>query len=372
MAEQDSASGPALQPVFPRDMLHLLRCSHDAGPLIVAEEFRSTPAGIIAAILRCGFCAAEYRIANGIACLMNGPLTAENEHEISIREAEYSGMPAASFVPPDQGWRSELSDLLEVPAHLEGLEPLENRLVLEIGCGDGRFTMLMAQRGARVLAVDFSLSALQKLASWLPSGLAPTTYRTPRYQAQDFRGRIGLVQADASRLHLAPRSFDRALSATPLDGRDERMAMYAAIADALSDGGRFVGSLEHDDLSRRILGLPVARRYSPGGIFIEHFDVPTMCREAAPYFSRMTIRPIRPRIPFMHKLPLKWGARLASWTGVVPGLRNLGEILLMRAECPVRPPVEGLKRPGSSLIKGFYRWYIQKKGHLPVWGSEPV
>lgn len=350
-------------------MLPLLRCSRDAGRLIV-EEKSGGPLGVVEAGLRCGTCAAEYRIENGIARLMDGALTAENEHEIFLRDAEYGSMPAESFVPPDHGWRSELNDLIEIPPHLEALEPLENGTVLEIGCGDGRFTMLMASLGARVLAVDFSIGALRRLGRGLETGLAPTAYGiVSRYPSENFRGRVGLVQAHAGHLHVAPRSFTRALSATPLDCRDERMAMYCTIADALHDGGRFIGGVEHDDLVRRVLGLPSARRYSPGGIFIEHFDRAKMRCEAAPYFSKLTIRPIRPRVPFINRLPLQWGVRVARWIGATPVLRNLGEILLMRAERPVRPPVEGVNRPGSRLIKSFYGWYTRKKGQQPIWGS---
>jgi SAM-dependent methyltransferase len=352
-------------------MLPLLRCSRDGGPLLV-EETRSSALGIVDAALRCGVCTAEYRIEKGVARLMDGALTAENEHEISLRDAEYASMPPAAFAPPDWGWRSELNDLIEVPPHLEALMPLENGTVLEIGCGDGRFTMLMAQLGARVLAVDFSIGALHKVARWLPSGLAPTTYRDSRCLSQDFRGRVGLVQAHAGRLHVAPRSFERALSATPLDCRDERMALYRTIAEALHDGGRFIGSVEHDDLFRRLLGLPSVRRYSPGGIFIEHFDQAKMRCEAAPYFSKLSIRPIRPKVPFIQRLPLQWGVRAASWVSATPGLRNLGELLLMRAEQPVRPPVERVSRHGSRLIQGLYGWYARMKGQLPVWGSEWV
>ena len=122
------------------------------------------------------------------------------------------------FVPPATSWRSELSDAIEIPPHMRMLEPLNGCLVLELACGDGRFTMLMAQRGAEILAVDFSIEALRKLASRLPSGTAPTTFRVaPLRQAGDLLGHVGLVQADAGAFHAAPVSFDVALSASPLD-----------------------------------------------------------------------------------------------------------------------------------------------------------
>jgi len=59
--------------------------------------------------------------------------------------------------------------------------------------------------------------------------------------------------------------------------------------------------------------------------------------------------------------------------GAVPILSGLGEILLLRAERPVRPPVEGTRRPGSKLGQRFFRWYMRKIGKEPLWEEhEPV
>jgi len=357
---------------FPRDFLSSLRCSRDAGPLTIVAELEGDERYVSKAWMRCVTCAAEYRIEEGIARLLDCRLTPESEHEIAVRDANDALTQPGPFVAPAFGWRSQLSDLLEIPPHLDALEA-GNCRVLELGCGDGRFTLLMAQAGARVLAVDFSINALRVLASRLPSGVAPTTYRVgERRQVADLNGCVALVHADASQLHLAPRCFDRALSTTPLDSRDERMAMYRTIAEALKDEGRFVGSVEHDDLTRRLLGLPVARRYD-NGIFIEHFDPATMRREATPYFARLRTRIIRPRIPFLHRVPSGWALPLSRIFGALPILRGLGEILLLRAERPLRRPVEGVRRRGNTLAQRFYRWYMRKIGKERLReGYEPV
>ena len=189
----------------------------------------------------------------------------------------------------------------------------------------------------------------------------------------DLRPRVGLVHAEASHFHVASRGFDRALSLTPLDGRDQRMAMYRTISESLKDDGLFFGGVEHDDLTRRLLGLPIARRYSRGGIFIEHFDRATMRHEAAPFFLELDIRPFRPRVPFVGRLPLAWGVGISRLVGAIPILRNLGEILLLRAQRPIRPFVpEGVNRRGSQLVKEFFRSYAHNIGKEPVWGEERV
>jgi SAM-dependent methyltransferase len=322
--------------------------------------------------MRCDSCGAEYDIEDGIARLLYTDLTAEDKHEIAIRDAQNADALPRAFMPPPSGWRSEPSDLLEIPDHLAELDP-GGRRILEIGCGDGRFTIIMARMEAHVLAVDFSIKALQVLASRLSSGIAPTAYQVdPQHKFIDLHGLVGLVHADASHFCVAPRSFDRALSTTPLDSRDERMTMYRTIAEALTDQGRFVGSVENDDLNRSLLGLPVARRYS-SGIFIEHFDSSKVRREVAPYFSKLRIRPIRPRLPFCHRLASSWVLRLSRLVAVTPVIRHFGEILLFRAERPVRPPREGVHRPGSKPAKHLYRWYMLKIGKAPLWeGHEPV
>jgi hypothetical protein len=144
------------------------------------------------------------------------------------------------------------------------------------------------------------------------------------------------------------------------------MTMFRTVADALTDDGRYVGSFEHDDLIRRLLGLPIARRYTRGGIFIQHFDAATLGREVAPYFSKFHIRPIRPTVPWVHYLPLAWGVRVSRTLVAMPVMRGLGEILLLRAESPVRPPVEGLHRAGNGLAKALFSWYRQRRGLEPV------
>jgi SAM-dependent methyltransferase len=298
---------------------------------------------------------------------MTDAVTPETEHEITLKDQEYAAMQEV-FQPPPSGWRSEYVDRIEIPPHLDALEPLNGSRVLELACGDGRFTMLMAQLGAEVLAVDFALAALRKMTENLPSGVAPTTYKVvPRRPAGSLVAHVGLVQADASHFHVAPRSFDRALSATPLDYRDERMRMYCAISEALTDAGRFVGGFDHDDLYRKLFGLPLISRYTPGGVLIDHLDTPTLRREVAPYFSQMRFRPIRAHLPFMKRLSMKAAASVALAADKIPGLRQCGGILLVLAEGPIRLPVEGARRPGSAVAKSLYRWFKRRKGERPEW-----
>jgi SAM-dependent methyltransferase len=306
--------------------------------------------------LRCKSCGAEFRIEDGIARMLPTQLSAEDQHEMSIRDTiDYDCTNPGPFVPPLDGWRSVLSDMLEVPPHLNGLRSSGGNTVLELACGDGRFTIPIAETGARILAVDFSINSLRLLGHRMPSG-----------------ARVGRVHADINQLHVARRSFDRAISMTPLDSRDERMMMYRMIAEALTDDGRYVGSVENDDINRRLLGLPLARRYSKDGILIEHLTTKTLRHEAEPYFSQLRIRPIRPRVPFIGKLPRRLAFPILRAIAALPIVREFGELLLLVAQRPVRLPVVSEYRSGSRIAKSAYRSYMRKKKLEPSWGEESV
>jgi SAM-dependent methyltransferase len=188
---------------FPRSMLPLLRCLLDGDELRVEKETLGNKMVIADGILRCVKCSCDYRIESGIVRLMAKTLTQESEHEIGLKDHEYEAMPDI-FSSPTEGWRSEFSDGVEIPPHLSAIGNVYDRRVLELGCGDGRFTILMAQLGAEVLAMDFSFAALRKVRSRLQTGVAPTTYTVKRSRfADDLTTRVGLVQADASNFQAA-------------------------------------------------------------------------------------------------------------------------------------------------------------------------
>jgi SAM-dependent methyltransferase len=347
---------PLMVNQFPRDMVALLRCNIDSGELMLAKELRVVADGVLDALLHCRICGTEFRIEDGIARLLPDQLSPEDEHEMSIRDTvDYDCTNPGSFVPPAEGWRSVLSDILEVPAHLDQLQMSPTSTVLELACGDGRFTSLIAKTGARILAVDFSINALRLLAQRLPAG-----------------ARVARVHADINHLHLASRAFDRALTLTPLDSRDERMNMFRKIAQALTDDGRYVGSFEHDDLNRRLLGLPFVRRYSKDGILIEHLTRKSMCLESAPYFSTIRVRPIRPRVPLVAKLFPGLAHPILRLAAALPFVRDFGELLLLTAQNPVRLPMEGKHRSGNWAAKGIYRSYMRMKNKTASWGEELV
>ena len=97
------------------------------------------------------------------------------------------------------------------------LEPVAGRLVLEVGCGAGRFTEVLLDAGARVVAVDLS-SAVD--ADFANNGHHPD---------------LAIWQADVTALPFASGQFDAVVAVgmvqhTPSPELDDRRARRAAPA----------------------------------------------------------------------------------------------------------------------------------------------
>jgi len=87
-----------------------------------------------------------------------------------------------------------LIDRREKEAVLDALEPVEGRDVLEIACGTGRFTVMLAERGADAVGLDIS-------AAMLGQG-------RQKAQSTDVTGRLEFMRGDAGRLPFPDDSFD--------------------------------------------------------------------------------------------------------------------------------------------------------------------
>lgn len=103
-----------------------------------------------------------------------------------------------------------------------GLSPsdLEGRLVLDGGCGMGRYVRVAAESGARVVGMDLSESvrAARELASDLPV--------------------VGLVRGDLLRPPMAGGTFDHIYSLGVLDHTPDPRSAFLSLAGLLKPGGR--------------------------------------------------------------------------------------------------------------------------------------
>ena len=326
-----------MQAGFPTALASLLRCPDDGGPLSISTPGgASPPAFLPEGALSCSTCGRRLPISGGVLRLLHTEqLDRESASELQVREQSFH---IPEIRPIDE---------MHMQPTLAALRPFDGTVLLEMGCGTGRYTTVLARACRAVVAVDFSLNRLAALAQQL----AP-------------QAPVALVQADVTSLRVAPQLFQRALSTltSNLPDREHRLAMFRVAADALEASGRFVFSTHFHGIRDRLLGVPQAGRYEEqngdAGVFRYHMTHREGAREAAPYFSRVRSRPIQILLPFARRLrlPLVGLSRLAAR---VPLLNQWGILLLFVASRPIHPPVEGQASQPNRLVRALVRWYQQ-------------
>lgn len=100
------------------------------------------------------------------------------------------------------------------------LDELQELVVLDAGCGGGRYSRVAGEHGAQVVAVDLS-SAVEK-ARELTSGL----------------DNVAVIQSDLTSLPLKPASFDLVFSIGVLHHSPDTKTAFDSIARMVKPGGR--------------------------------------------------------------------------------------------------------------------------------------
>lgn len=91
-----------------------------------------------------------------------------------------------------------LIDQREKHAVLDALGPVEDRRILDIAAGTGRFSMLLSENGASVISVDISRAML--------------TQAREKEQSVEHGGSLVFLQGDASNLPFPDDSFDAVIA----------------------------------------------------------------------------------------------------------------------------------------------------------------
>jgi SAM-dependent methyltransferase len=179
------------------ELTRLLQCPNcHGGALVVAPGDGER--------LDCRSCAATFAIVRGVPRLAANAYVASFGRQWNRYDVERPDEDAAVFRVKT------------------GLDPSElaGRLVLDAGCGGGRYARLLGRHGARVIGVDLSDSV--ERASTACADL-------PNVQ---------IVQADLLDLPLPARSFDIAFSIGVLHHSPDPRRAFAQVADKVKPGGR--------------------------------------------------------------------------------------------------------------------------------------
>ena len=92
----------------------------------------------------------------------------------------------------------QLIDRREKEAVLEAIMPVEDRSILEIACGTGRFTVMLAEQGADVVGLDISAAMLQQ--------------GREKAHDTDLEGTLEFLRGDAGRLPFPDDHFDTVIA----------------------------------------------------------------------------------------------------------------------------------------------------------------
>ncbi|QSW98382.1 class I SAM-dependent methyltransferase [Haloterrigena alkaliphila] len=92
----------------------------------------------------------------------------------------------------------QLIDRREKAAVLEAIMPVEDRNILEIACGTGRFTVMLAEQGADVVGLDISAAMLQQGRN--------------KRENTALEGTLEFLRGDAGRLPFPDDHFDTVIA----------------------------------------------------------------------------------------------------------------------------------------------------------------
>lgn len=303
---------------FPVRLISELCCTNDGAVLQIGRNCQLSQDGsfIRHGTLCCPDCNAAFAIDDGILNLLNDiSMDEESQHEQKLRNEH-----ARTLLGNSANFYKNEHNLMEMIPTLKMLSVNRDNIILELGCGDGRYTTLLAGLCQRILAVDFSMELLRILKGRLQESQS-----------------VGLVLGDVKTMKVCATHFDRVFSTlmSNLPTREHREAVYRLATNALKPDGRFVFSTHHHGYRQRLGGVPKSGRYEEGGIYYHNFTVSECKAEVGPYFEMVKARPIQIYLPFARRFRLP-SIALSGFLERIPLINSLGELVLCTAEQPIR------------------------------------
>ena len=136
-----------------------------------------------------------------------------------LQQAPAAATPARAYDRWFQTPWGRYAFALERAALQQAAGPLQGRLVVDVGCGTGRFTQALQQQGARTVGVDLDPGMLTVAAE---------------------RAAGPWLVADAARLPFGDQAFDLAVAVTVLEFVADPGRVLAELARVTRPGGRVV------------------------------------------------------------------------------------------------------------------------------------
>lgn len=326
-----------------QDLLELLRCPVCGGTLTTTHDWTADPE-LTEGTLRCSTCVKEYPVTNAIPRFVPAANYAAN-----------FGFQWNRFRATQLDSHTGLKVSRDRFLHSTGIaeSSLAGKVVLDVGCGAGRFSEVALSLGARVVALDYS-TAVDACRANL--GADPA---------------LSLTQGDIYHLPFAPEAFDLVYCLGVLQHTPDVEGAFAALPRFVKPAGR----LAVDVYPWLITNL---------------------------FWSKYWLRPITRRLP--QQLLFKWVQALAprllplsNWLGRIPGLRGrlryLVPVVNYRGVFPLTDrqieewavldtfdmlaPAHDHPQTAKTLRDWFNRAgledvYIGRPGHLVGYGRKPA
>lgn len=235
---------------LPDSIARVLRCPRCAQPFVAGDPLRCVEGH-------------AFEVRNGLPRLVVETRADEKVKDLTLATRQAFG---DQWVRSGDQARVTLADLyLHLPTGTD--KSIFSGLVLDAGCGMGRYTTLAATLGATAVGIDLSHAVDKAAATW-PNAT--------------------FIQADISCAPFAPNSFDLVYSFGVLHHLPYPLAGFRACFDLVRPGG-----------------MLLAWVYSAHGGVLRS--------------TRRRCRGVVARVPSLHE-PLAWAAALALWgLIVVPG-----------------------------------------------------
>jgi SAM-dependent methyltransferase/uncharacterized protein YbaR (Trm112 family) len=251
------------------DLLQWICCPACKNDLALTVT-RGDDATVTEGTLACTACDARYPIVRGV------PRFVGNDGYVGTFSYEWNKWSRVQFDPANGGSESE-----DTFTEKTGFTPddLRGKLVLDVGCGAGRFLDIASRWGARAIGVDFSFAVE---ASQANLGL---------------RSNVDVIQADVFHLPFRDAIFDRIFSIGVLHHTRDTREAFLSLPRHLKNGGEIAVWLYYytdqlynraTDFWRRVVG-----RWPNGAIYAWSW---LLCA----LFSRLYSMPFMSRRPWGH------------------------------------------------------------------------